>query len=408
MLDHLRLALFFKESSLIRLNDGSAFLKGKPSDYGFEMASRHVEVLSDGTLEPKDLYAPYETLPSSYSGLAVKLFHHSEYTDPFVEIKASPAKLLQGHNVYGGESVGNAACEMFGVLFNSIPELAPHINLQLTQIRHIDTTFSSRVSHEAVIPKVIDYLSRIRQGQTRPTKYKKYATTAYWGGETSRLVQLKCYAKHAELCHQLTKYKKKAEAGDEQAKFIVEHVYTPELFEYAKTLMRWEVRIKARKLERLGLPIGLYDFIKLQNKNPSILRDLWRQCFEPIFKTFEGEAMPYADDEQIYELLKSKLQTVTPKGRISYTKANNAMNFYHLIRDIGLEQVKQRYSSSAFYRNLSSLTDAGLSKAWLQNLHTQQKGDVIPLVRFCEVNFEQQAPDGYKPPISQYALQLSA
>ena len=404
MLDHLRLHLFFKERHLERLTDGSAVLKGKPDDYGFAVASRHVEKNELGIYEPKDLYAPYESLPSSYTGLAVKLFHISNYSDPYVEIKASPPKLLQGHNVFGGESVGNAACEMLGILFQAMPLLADAIHLPSTQIRHLDVTFSSQVSNPNVIPKVIDYMSRLRNGQTRPTKDKKFATTAYWGGSTSRLVQLKCYAKHAEMLHQFERFKKAAEAGDTQAKLIVDTVYTPELFEYSRNLMRWEARIKYRKLERLGIPTNLFEFIKYQNQNKNLLGELWRLSFAPIIKTFEGQAMPYANDDDLYDLLKDKLKTYTASGRVSYTKANNAMNFYHLLRDIGFEQVKQRYSRPTFYRNLKNLTDAGLSKAWLQNLHTHEKGQVIPLVKFAEIDFTKQAPSGYRPPVSQFNL----
>lgn len=402
MLDHLRLHLFFKDEHLMRLSDGSAVLKGNPDEYGFSVASRHVEKNENGDYEPKDLYAPYDSLPSSYTGLAVKLFHISSYSDPYVEIKASPPKLLQGHNVYGGESVGNAAIEMLGILFQAIPKLADAIHLPYTQIRHLDVTFSSQVSNPNVIPKVIDYMSRLKNGQTRPTKDKKFATTAYWGGSTSRLVQLKCYAKHAELCHQLEKFKKQAAAGDTQAQLIVDTVYTPELFEYSKNLMRWEARIKYRKLERLGLPTGLFDFIKYQKANPDVLAKLWRLSFAPIIKTFEGEAMPYANDDELHEMLKDKLKTYTKSGRVSYTRANNAMNFYHLIRDIGFDQVKKRYRPSTFYDNLKNLTDAGLSKSWLQNMHTHEKGQVIPLVKFAEIDFSRQAPDGYKPPISKF------
>lgn len=107
-------------------------------------------------------------------------------------------------------------------------------------------------------------------------------------------------------------------------------------------------------------------------------------------------------------MLKDKLQTVTPSGRVSYTKANNAMNFFHLVRDVGLNVVKSRYSSSTFYDNLKNLTDAGLSKAWLQNLHTKRKGDIVPLVNFCHVDFVAQFPVGYVPPVSKFNLSLVA
>lgn len=403
MIDHLRLALYFKESCLVRDSQDKAYLVGKPCDYGFSMASRHVEIDEHGNTIATDLYAPYESLPSNFTGMAVKLFHSVQFGEPYVEIKASPAKLMQGHNVYGSDNIQDCAFELLGLLFTSMPDLVPHLNLRLIEVLHIDVTYSSRVSSPYLVPKVIDYLSRIRNGQTKPTKDKKFATTAYWGGENSRLLQLKCYGKHAELLYQLDDFKKKASKGCKQSQMIVDTVYTPELLQYAKTLLRWEARIKARKLERLGVPTNLIALIKHQRRNPSLLHYLWRNSFNPIFETFKGQAMPYADDNQIYEMLKEKLVTITPKGKKSYTRANNAMNFYHLVRDIGLEEVKKRYSSSTFYDNLKHLTDAGLSKAWLLNIHTQNKqGEVIPLVRFCHVDFASQAPADYVPPVSNF------
>tara|TARA_B100000530_G_C15934013_1_gene478235 strand:+ start:2783 stop:4009 length:1227 start_codon:yes stop_codon:yes gene_type:complete len=408
MLDHLRLLIPVHENHLIRLDDGTSVIKGSIGDFGFKLASRHVDRLDSGVFEAKDLYAPYESLPSSYSGLAVKFFDKSTMTDPYVEIKASPAKLLQGHNVYGGESVGNAACEMFGILFQSIPELGERLDISLATIGHIDTTFSSTVTNEAIIPKIIDYLSRISNGQTKATKNKKYETTAYWGGETSRLLQLKAYAKYPELLVTVEKLKKQAAAHDTKAQMLLDTVYTPELLEFSKKLLRWEARIKARKLERLGLPVGLFDFIKHQQENPDVLTVLWRQAFTPIFDTFKGQAMPYSTDDDLHQMLKEHLKTITPTGRVSYTRANNAMNFFHLVRDIGFDAVKARYSSSTFYDNLKNLTDAGLSKAWLQNLHTKKKGDIVPLVNFCHVDFVAQYPVGYTPPVSRFNLPLVA
>lgn len=452
MLDHLRILIPVHENYLTRLSDGSSVIVGNVKDFGFKAASRCVDYDENGVLVPMDLYAAYESLPSSYSGLAVKFFDKSTLIDPYVEIKASPAKLLQGHNVYGGESVGNAACEMLGILFQSIPELGKRLDISLATIGHIDTTFSSTVTNEAMIPKIIDYLSRISNKQTKTTKNKKYETTAYWGGETSRLLQLKAYAKYAELLFQVEKLKKQAKAKDAQAIMLLDTVYTPELMNFAKKLLRWEARIKSRKLERLGLPVGLFDFIEYQKKNPDVLTVLWRQAFNPIFETFKGQAMPYATDNDLHQMFKrlyfkqnclkqfaamyradfmsyitsgvamSAFYVLPDRsknldfdelqfeiiGKISFVKANNVMNFFHLVRDIGLESVKARYSSSTYHDNMKNLTDADLSKAWLSNLHAKQKGDVIPLVNFCHVDFVAQFPVGYTPPVSRFNLSLVA
>lgn len=410
MIDGFRLALFFKESCLVRAmgetgqGTGQAFLKLNPFELGFsKVGAKQVHVNDDGTFECCDLYAPYESLASNYTGMAMKLFNNVQYGDPYVEIKGSPAKLMQGHNVYGSDDIQQCAFEMLGLLFQSMPDLVPFLNLNCIQVKHIDITYSSRVNHQSSLPKIIDYLSRISHNQTKPTADKKYKTTAYWGGEHSRLQQLKCYAKHDELLVQLQDFKKQAKKGCKRSQMIVDTVYTDELLDFSKTLLRWEARLKARKFERLGIPTDLINLIKYQQQNPNCLRELWQMSFNPIFQTIEGESMPYANDFEIYELLKQKLVYTTKRGKKSYTRANNAMNFYHLIRDIGMIEVKKRYASRTFYDHLKLLTDAGISKAWLQNLHVERKGQVIPLVRFCEVNFNAQAPQDYIPPVSKYS-----
>ena len=73
MIDHLRLALYFKESRLVRDSTDKAYLIGKPCDYGFKMGARHVEFDEMGRPMVADLYAPYD----------LSLIHISEPTRPY-------------------------------------------------------------------------------------------------------------------------------------------------------------------------------------------------------------------------------------------------------------------------------------------------------------------------------------
>jgi len=72
---------------------------------GAKLESGSIEYLEDGTVEVSDLRHPYESLPSSNSTLSFKIYKGGENYWPFIEIKASPAKLLQGHNVFGSTDV---------------------------------------------------------------------------------------------------------------------------------------------------------------------------------------------------------------------------------------------------------------------------------------------------------------
>ena len=145
---------------------------------------------------------------------------------------------------------------------------------------------------------------------------------------------------------------------------------------------------------------------------PDLLQKLWGIAFNPIFKALEGENMVLSDDDKVLDLLKSKLSTVTKKGNVSYTKANNAYQFYKTLKSDGFEKVKSSLCDNPsgrrlFYANVKQLIDCGISKAHLQNLHIEQN-KVIPFVRLVSINFDEQTPPNYVVPISKYQLPLAA
>ncbi|MCP6646399.1 phage/plasmid replication protein, II/X family, partial [Klebsiella pneumoniae] len=81
-----------------------------------------------------------------------------------------------------------------------------------------------------------------------------------------------------------------------------------------------------------------------------------------------GKYMNFSSDGEILDLLKSQLVTYTKTGKPSYTKANNAMKFYALVRQIGLQATKNLYNERTFYDAVKSLLDVGIAKSHLQNL----------------------------------------
>ncbi len=408
MIDHYRFKFPFKEQYLQRCSDdklgqgmGKAFLMVKLTELGLHKLGSTIVLDDDGQYQIDRLYVPYESLSSSYSTMAVKVFDDGGYGDPYVEIKASPAKLMQGHNVYGIDDIELTAKAMIGLFYDSMPQLKQYLNTNNIQVGHIDITYSSKVSNPSVIPDVIDYLSRIRNGQTKPTANAHYENTAYFGGKQSKLQNLKCYGKHIEMLTQSKEFQAKANKGCTHSQFIIDTVYTPQLLAYAKSLLRWELRIKALKLERLGLPTRLQDLIQYQKENPKFLQELWQQAFNPIFQTFEGQVMPHYTDDEIFDMLKAKLVTYNKYGKPSFTKAQNAMRLYESISIHGYLKAKERYSDRTFYRHFKSLIDCGISKAWLQNMHVSQK-KTIPLMGFTHIDFVNQLPSYYQIPEDQY------
>lgn len=374
-------------------------IKGDVADYGLLSATRHISrcpltrVVTHG-----ELYHPYESLPSSYSSLAIKFYDTCRLTPPYMELKASPAKLLQGHNVYGGESIFNAACEMFAILNEVYPWFVSEcLDLYKTDVRQIDCTYSARLPSANMITPAIRFLSSVSNGQRKnDTKKRDFINTCYFGGATSRLVRSKIYGKGNEVKHTIDKLQKKSDKGC-VASYDALKVYTPDLLDFSSCLLRFEHSVMARKLERSNIPTNLWRLIEYQNRKPDLLRSLWLEGFTPILKALEGKTMDITD-KNVQNLCRKHLYTYTAKGNISYTKANNAFNFFQLLQMNGYETIKDRYSSSQFNNLVKSLVDIGIAKAHLQNLGTHAR--VIPMVDIVKIDFTNQVPQGYKPPNS--------
>jgi II/X family phage/plasmid replication protein len=402
MLDHLRLAIPFDASLVSTVSDTHALVGVDLHELGINLAARSVERMPDGSVSAQMLFHPYESLPTSFTGMAVKVFTDGNYW-PFVEIKASPAKIMQGHNVFGSDSIELGAFEMIGFLVQAYPALSGMLYFPDTEVRHLDVTYSARLPDEKLVPQVINFLSNVSSGQTKPTADKKFQTSAYWGGVHSRLVQLKCYGKLAEFMSQLDEYKKLAKRGDAAAQRVVNVMSDPRIIEWTQALLRLEARIKHRKLERLGLPTKLFDLIAYQRANPDFLQTLWANATKPIFDALEGQTMKLLDDDSVYERLCTTFQKVTPSGRVSLTKARNLFGFYCALREHGCHVMKTRYSKAQYYDLIGDLILSGFSKAYLQNLHTDNKSNVVPMIRFLQVDFSAQRPDWYTEPVSAFS-----
>lgn len=475
MLDHLRLQIPFDASLVVTDEEGRYGLLGVDlHDLEINLGSRCVVRDADGTIKPQVLHHPYESLPTSFTAMAFKV-HLDGFYMPYVEIKASPAKLLQGHNVFGSDDIESGAFEMLGYLAEAYPTLYSMLYVQGTEVKHLDVTYSARVKDDQTVALIIDYLSRVSNGQTRKSG-RKFQNSAYWGGETSRLVQHKCYGKFTEFMNQLEDYIQQARKNDKAAQRVVEVMSDPRLIEYVKGILRWESRIKSRWLERRNIPTNLFELIKYQKANPDLLQTIWKQATKSIFDALEGQTMKCTDDDSVFNQLKAKYKKVTyakanklykfyedirdngfevvkqrtPENTfkgyvsdflncgvsehnlitlqeaiknktvrftddeilcvlklrfnsVSYVQPNNLFNFYCALREHGCDAMRLRFSERRYYELMADLQAAGFSKAFLQNLHSDSKNNVVPLLRFVQVDLSQQFPDWYQVPVSRYA-----
>lgn len=406
MLDHLCINAPFESSFFSVDADGRYFfIDVDPHSLEIPLASRSVYKDENGEVHNSSLFHPYESLPTHFTGMAMKVFFDSSY-EPYVQIKASPAKLLQGHNVFGIDDIYLGAMEMIGYLQMAYPVLAKMLDWTKAWVSHIDVTYSARVKDQTTAHKVLEYLGNVSNGQTRISK-KAYDTSRYWGGATSRLVQHKCYLKHEEFLAQFAEQQQLAKKNDKSAMRVVQVMSDQRLIDWTIGLLRFESRLKKRWLERHGIPTNLFELIKFQRNNPNLLQSLWTQATHSIFEALRGQTMKLTDDKSVLEAIERSNVVMTKSGKASPTKVRNLFAMYCLIREKGITELKANYSKTAFYRLITDLCECGFSKAYLQNLHTEKANNIIPFVKLIEIDFNQQLPEWYEMPTSQFKLKIA-
>ncbi|EMO2547396.1 phage/plasmid replication protein, II/X family [Acinetobacter baumannii] len=406
MLDHICINAPF-ESSFFSVDSEGRYFFVDIDLHSIEipLASRSVHKNDDGSISAAALFHPYESVPTHYTGMAMKVFFDASY-EPYVQIKASPAKLLQGHNVFGSDNIEQGAMEMIGFLHEAYPVLARMLDWPRAWVSHIDVTYSARLKDQSTAKKVLDFLSNVSNGQTRLSN-KRFDSSVYWGGQTSRLVNHKCYMKHDEFIAQFEEYKQLAKKNDKAAQRVVEVMSNSDLINWTVGLLRFESRLKKRWLERNGIPTNLFDLIKFQRSNPDLLQTLWNKATHSIFEALRGQTMKLTDDTSVLEAIERSEVVMTKSGKVSQTKVRNLFAMFCLIREKGFDEIKNNYGKSQFYNLISQLCECGFSKAYLQNLHDEKASNIIPFVKLVEIDFNQQLPDWYEEPVSQFNYQIA-
>lgn len=354
--------------------------------------------------EVSALRHPFEALPSSLSTLAFKVRAGGQNYYPYIELKASPAKLLQGHNVFGSCDVMLCIDSLITAFCYAMPDMAEILEFNNAELAQIDCTFSAHLKTESDSRNVIHALRNISNGQTRGAK-SAFDTTAYFG-KGSRHKRLKAYLKQFELQDQINKAQTKYDKTKSQVfKNQLEAMTTPAVQNFAKNALRLEASVMPRMLKRLGIPTNLWAFETYSNSfDGCLIQQLWKQSWQDIFKTFEGATMRTYSDTEIHENLKQHFKTETKTG-FSYSKADRLFRFFRMVKHEGWDEVKSTTPEKTFYRNIKELTEV-VPKAYLQNLQATAS-NVVPLIRFVNVDFEKQHPENWQEPMrlsDQYQL----
>lgn len=349
-----------------------------------------------------DTRHPWESIPSSYEGMAFKVFDNRRSLFEswfYIEIKASPAKLLLGHNVYGSDDFYNSAFIMIELLCDTYPNLVDYLDPYSWFLAQIDITYSSRAASDREAKLFINALQNVSFGQTKSRT--GYDGTAYFGKKNSRLKKIKVYLKSAEVLETVKKNDKRKD-GD-----IYNEVYTPELLEYSQGLIRWEVSLYHRYFERQGISCYLKDLFKNESLASLELMVFWRNATYDLFTALKGQNMKLVNDNEIQNALRAKFSKTSAKtGKTSTALADSAYRTYRDIRRDGWEIAKGSMTKATFNRHIRLLTECGLSRAALQNMNGLDDGaQIIPFVRFIQVDFGAQFPEGYQQPEPKHVYQ---
>lgn len=365
--------------------------------FGCKLAAGSVEKDEQGSTIVTRLYHPFESIPSSNSSLAYKIRPGGHNYFPHVELNASPAKLLQGHNAFGTVDFEKCISALLYVFYSQFPGIQNVLDYSNAEICQMDFTYSAQVENLFIAKQIIQALRHISAGQIRSSK-ETYETSVLWNAGSEHCVR-EVYLKHFEIKRQIEKLTKqqKLSPNSYQA-FQLQQLQSDMVQNFAMNAVRFEAKCKKRMFKRLGIPTRIHDLINYADSyNGDLSQYMWQESFKEIFSTFEGADVNVYNDEEVLNKLVQEYATVTKAGKISHTKAKRVFRFFRNLKLEGFEQVKMHMPERTFYDNLKELT-AVVPRAYLQNLHSI-KSNVVPLVRLVNVDFSKQHPSGYVEPL---------
>ncbi|MDT8385165.1 MAG: phage/plasmid replication protein, II/X family [Gammaproteobacteria bacterium] len=395
MIDMLVLRCTFKKDASY-LAEKNPLKREKISDPWMDFSITNLKIPLAGTLMPddtfEDLRVPWQSIPTSNSGLSFKVFHSPENKikpEPYIEIKASPAKLMLGHNVFGSTNLLECSMALFEVLYTTYPELVFHLDEPTWEVAEMHVTFFSRAKSEREAGLFIQALQNVSNGHTKSNG--GYATTSYFGKKHSRLKTQTVYAKYPEVLTTLEKLKKNEIKNQHKLA-----IYDEKLLDFAKCMVRWEAKVKSRWLIRNQYPTNLKMLCKYWTREIAI--DIWKESFDKLLKCIGNKEMRIPSDDNVLSLLELNYGVISEKtGKYSNANAIAMYKSYRLIRSEGYAEWSKNTPSSTRSRHLAGLHSVGLSKALLQ----QHRGhglasEVVPMIRFIEVDFCAQYPGWYQ------------
>jgi len=367
-------------------------------DYDFPLHAPDVELVDGKPVIKYFKNRDWDSISSGISGMAVGFWPKGQglHTYPSVSIKASPAKILQGHNVFGSESFKQGVKQMFQMLHEAFPKISEHLDYEKAEFMYIDATYSARIRKFFSI-KVFSVFESLA---TKKQKIKKDINYCQLGQGSERQ-RAKLYEKLQEVLADLEDAKRK------RNKYRIDILSDQRLLDFATDLHRFEATLGARKLKDLGIPTNVFEFIKfeewfLEVHNEPLCQYLWGLVFNPIFSQFEGHSVKNVDDTNIRLQIDAKFICIKDNGKICKRKATAIYKTYCDIKREGYATLAKIHNAT-FFRNVAHLHEAGISKAFLKSLDPNKpQENVISFPQIIKIDFSSQRPDWYVEPMSHF------
>lgn len=399
MFDKVELELPFKDQHVIHLAFNDEYDDSScvdPTQYDFKLVRIYQTV--SGELQEEPIKAQtWDTISTGLSGMAVGFFPNGNGFNrkPHVRIKCSPAKLLQGHNVFGSEDPTEGVKQMLGDFAQSFPKIADHLDFKNAQVKYLDCTYSAyiRAFFRTHVYRTFRALASSDQKVSRHDDYLQI-------GSGSEYTRAKIYYKHQELLADLKDAKRKRD------RVRVAALSDKRVQDWSMDLMRFEATLGHRRLLNLGIPTRLDDFISFnkwfkETHSQTLCHYLWSVVFTPYFTQLEGHSMKSINDDDIRAKIDKKHINIKDDGKICKRRANAVWKTYKAIKVDGYDVLK-REDNKTFRRNVKFLEEAGISKAMLKTLDPASPENVIPLVNVINIDFKNQRPDFWREPLAGY------
>ncbi|SPL72041.1 phage/plasmid replication protein, II/X family [Acinetobacter stercoris] len=113
--------------------------------------------------------------------------------------------------------------------------------------------------------------------------------------------------------------------------------------------------------------------------------------------------MKLTDDKSVLEAISKSEVVMTKSGKVSQTRIRNIYATYCLIR----EKVLNRLNKITGNHNFISWLVMSCVLVAFQNLHDEKSRNIIPFVKLVEIDFNQQLPDWYQEPLSQFNYKVA-